>query len=205
MKTAIIFDCEFLAIEGSPQRFWCGPFDPDPVIAQIGAVRLGLEDDFPLIDSLSLLVKPLDRHGQTYEIDPFFTELTGITGQQIKEGGLDLADALGQLDRFSQGSKFFSWGKDEFNMVAISSYVTGIAPPIPATRFGNACTLLLSAGMPYEAIRTTRSNSLPAYFGITHPPLKAHDATDDARAVAYTLQHLLRLGRLAPRLLTDAE
>lgn len=204
MKTAIILDCEFLTIEGSPQRFWCGPFDPDPVVAQIGAVRLGLEGDFPLIDNLSLLVKPLDRHGQAYEIDPFFTELTGITGEQINEGGLQLADALSQLDRFSQGAIIFSWGKDEFNLVAISAYVTGIAPSIPATRFGNACDLLLSSGMPLEAIRTTRSNSLPAYFDITHPPLKPHDATDDARAVAYTLQYLLKLGRLSPHLLTDA-
>ena len=45
MKTAIIFDCEFLAIEGSPQRFWCGPFDPDPVVAQIGAVRCDCSAD----------------------------------------------------------------------------------------------------------------------------------------------------------------
>lgn len=36
METAIIFDCEFLVIPGASQNFWCGPFDPDPVIAQIG-------------------------------------------------------------------------------------------------------------------------------------------------------------------------
>ena len=46
METAIIFDCEFLVIEGAPQNFWCGPFDPDPVIAQIGAAKLDLQGDF---------------------------------------------------------------------------------------------------------------------------------------------------------------
>lgn len=49
MKKAIIFDCEFLCLEGSQRRFWCAAHDPDPVIAQIGAVRLGLEGDFPLL------------------------------------------------------------------------------------------------------------------------------------------------------------
>jgi len=42
MPTAIIYDCEFLVSDGAQQRFWCGPTDPDPVIAQIGAVRLDL-------------------------------------------------------------------------------------------------------------------------------------------------------------------
>ncbi|RUV80239.1 exonuclease, partial [Mesorhizobium sp. M1A.F.Ca.IN.022.07.1.1] len=40
MKTAIIFDCEFLCLQGSQRRFWCAPHDPDPVIAQVGAVKL---------------------------------------------------------------------------------------------------------------------------------------------------------------------
>nr|WP_275078093.1 hypothetical protein [Pseudovibrio sp. W64] len=40
MKTAVVFDCEFLTSEGAQRRFWCAPFDPDPVIAQIGAVKL---------------------------------------------------------------------------------------------------------------------------------------------------------------------
>jgi hypothetical protein len=62
MDTAIIFDCEFLVVEGAPQNFWCGPFDPDPMIAQIGAAKLGLGDDFPILDTMRLLVKPVDRH-----------------------------------------------------------------------------------------------------------------------------------------------
>ncbi|WP_394688979.1 exonuclease domain-containing protein [Hoeflea sp.] len=201
MKSAIIFDCEFLTIEGSPQRFWCGPRDPDPVIVQIGAVRLGLKDDFPLADSFSVLIKPIDRHGLPYPIDPFFTRLTGITAEAIEDKGMELMEALDAFHRFTNGDRIFSWGKDEFNLIAISAYVAGIAPPIPVTRFSNACDLLLAAGMPYDDLRTTRSNTLPAYFEVDHPPLKAHDATDDARAVAYTLQHLLRLGKLSPDLL----
>ena len=52
MDHAIVFDCEFLTAEGAPQRFWCGPYNPDPVIVQIGLVRLGLSAGFPVADTL---------------------------------------------------------------------------------------------------------------------------------------------------------
>lgn len=43
MKTAIIFHCEFICTSGSQSRFWCAAIDPDPVIGQIVAVKIGLE------------------------------------------------------------------------------------------------------------------------------------------------------------------
>ena len=100
--------------------------------------------------------------------------------------------------RFAQGARLFSWGKDEFHLIAIGCYVASINPPIPATRFGNACDLALAAGMPYETIQKTRSNRLPACFGLATPPLRAHDAADDARAVAIAVRHLLMTGALSP-------
>ena len=52
--------------------------------------------------------------------------------------------------------------------------------------------------MPLEDMQTTRSNKLANYFGIDHPPLRGHDALDDALSVAYVLQHLRRTGALSP-------
>lgn len=196
MATAIVFDCEFLTAEGAPRRFWCGPHDPDPVIAQIGAVRLGLDGDFPILDTLKAHVTPVDRHGRDYELDPLFVRLTGITPERIREEGQPLEEALAVLDRFSDSAGFWSWGKDEFNMVAISCYVAGIAPPIPATRFGNACNLLLAAGLPLEEIQGLRSNTLAAHFGLDLG-LTAHDGLNDALSVAHALRHLLAEGRLS--------
>ena len=198
MKTAIIFDCEFLCLEGSQRRFWCAAHDPDPVIAQIGAVKLGLDGDAPVLDRFSAYVRPIDRFGNRYRLDPFFTSLTGITEDDIETKGVALADALAAVDRFADGARFWSWGKDELNMVAISCYVAGIAAPIPAFRFDNAVKLLLAAGMPIEDLARTPSNKLADYFGVEHPPLRGHDALDDALSVSYTLQHLLRDGRLTP-------
>jgi DNA polymerase III alpha subunit (gram-positive type) len=196
LETAVIFDCEFLTAEGAPSRFWCGPYDPDPVIAQIGAVRLRLEDPYSMEDTLRLFVIPRNRHGDRIPLDPLFTKLTGITEAQLSEAGMPLSEALKNLNVFARDAKLWSWGKDEFNMMAISCYVEGIPPPLPATRFGNACDLLLRAGMPYEDLKQTRSNTLAAYYNIAHPPLRGHDALDDARSVAYVLQHHLQRGNL---------
>jgi hypothetical protein len=44
-----------------PQRFWCGPYDADPVVVQIGIVKFGLEADFPLLEQLRPHVIPKDR------------------------------------------------------------------------------------------------------------------------------------------------
>jgi DNA polymerase III epsilon subunit-like protein len=195
---ALVFDCEFLTARGSPSRFWCGPHDPDPVVAQIGIVRIGLEADFPLSDTLRLYVIPRDRSGDRLALDPFFTSLTGITEAQLDREGLDLAEALDRTRRFAAGGRLWSWGKDEFNMIAISCYVEGLTPPIPAAQFGNACHLLLRAGMPLAEIEKTRSNRLAGHFGIAHPPLRGHDALDDALSVALVLQHLLRQEALPP-------
>ncbi|AQS64364.1 hypothetical protein AGRHK599_LOCUS3848 [Rhizobium rhizogenes] len=196
MKTAIVFDCEFLCVQGSQNRFWCGAIDPDPVIAQIGAVRIGLEAGFPILETFKAYVTPVDRHGDKYALDPYFVNLTGITEEQIDQQGASLQEALSGLENFSEGAGFWSWGKDELNMLAISCYIAGISPPIPASRFDNAVKLLLAAGMPVEDLARTPSNRLADYYGIDHPVLRGHDALDDALSVAYTLQHLLRCGKL---------
>jgi hypothetical protein len=198
LRHALVFDCEFLTAEDSPSRFWCGPYDPDPVVAQIGVVKIGLEADFPLLETSRIYVIPLDRNGNRLALDPFFTKLTGITEDNIDHDGLPLNLALEQVKDFALGARLWSWGKDEFNMVAISCYVEGLKPPISATQFGNACHLLLRAGMPYEDIKKTRSNRLAEYFQIDHPPLQGHDALNDACTVAYVLQALLRQGKLRP-------
>ncbi|MEO8530468.1 MAG: exonuclease [Deltaproteobacteria bacterium] len=198
MDHAIIFDCEFLTRAGAPSRFWCGPLDPDPVIAQIGAVKLALTAPFKIIDTLRVFVTPRDRTGAAYALDPLFTKITGISEAVLAAQGLPLNDALAKLADFAGTARLWSWGKDEFNMVAISCYVEGIAPPIPVTRFDNACKLFLKAGMPLGDLHEMRSNRLAGYYDIDHPPLHGHDALDDALSVAYATQHVLLSGKLKP-------
>lgn len=201
MTHAVVYDVEFLTAPGAPQRFWCGPMDPDPVVVQIGAVMLDLEDGFDIHTPFDKLVQPVDRFGAPITLDPLLTRLTGIDDVRIAAEGAALANALDAFAAYGAGARFWAWGKDEFNMMAISCYVAGIAPPLPAMRFGNACTLMLAAGVPLEEIHKTRSPTVPQLLGLPDPGLTAHDALSDARSVALGLQALLRSGRLDPALL----
>ncbi|MEM9270687.1 MAG: exonuclease [Pseudomonadota bacterium] len=196
MAHAIVFDCEFLTADGAPSRFWCGPHDPDPVVAQIGCARLSLEGGFEINQTQRTYVIPTGRDGGRVALDPLFIRLTGITEEEIDAQGVPLEQALAQTAAFADGARLWSWGKDEFNMMAISCYVAGLTPPLPISRFGNACALLLKAGMPFEDLAKTRSNTLADYYKVSHPPLRGHDALDDALSVAYVLQHLLKEGAL---------
>lgn len=198
MQQAIIWDCEFLTDTGAPQRFWCGPTDPDPVLVQLGAVKLELGEDFAITDRFEALVHPVDRFGHLFALSPLFTTLTGITEDRLAQEAQNLATALAAFADFAEDAPFWAWGKDEFNALAISCYVTGIAPPIPAPRFGNAPVLLQRAGRPMEEIHQLRSNTIAGHFGLRDDDLRGHDAVDDAIAVARVLQQFLREGRLVP-------
>ncbi len=200
---AVIYDCEFLTAEGAMRRNWCGPHDPDPLLAQIGAVRLGLDDDFPVLDTLRVFVAPLDRFGAPCSLDPYFTDLTGITSETLAAEGLPLTEALHRFASFVHEAPMWAWGKDELTAIGISCFVAGIAPPFPANRFGNAARLLLKTGMPPDAVTTTQSNKLADWHGIEVPGRRAHDALDDALSVAHTLRHHLRTGALTPEDLLD--
>ena len=199
--TAVFFDCEFLAIEGSMRRMWCGPHDPVPQVVQIGAVRMSLEPGFAIEATHLAHVRPVDRRGRAVAVDPFLTRLTGVAQEVVEAEGVSLARALADLEAFADGAPYWSWGGDERHMVAISCYEQGVVPPIPAQRFGNACVPFLAAGMPYEDMQRTGSNGLAAYYGQSVEGLRAHDALSDALSLARAARHLLETGAMDPALL----
>ncbi|MBU2981469.1 exonuclease [Lentibacter algarum] len=196
MQTAIIWDVEFLTDAGAPQRFWCGPDDPDPVLVQIGAVRLGLEGAFPIVETFERVVIPRDRAGNIWPLSPLFTKLTKISDARVNIEGEELGVALQALKAFAADDMIWAWGNDEIFALGISCYLAGIEAPIPATQFGNATRLLVKGGVPTAEVVTLRSNTLAAHFGVDDAGAQAHDALGDAQSVAYVLQHFLRNGRL---------
>ena len=199
MAHAIVFDCEFLVSEGAQARYWCGPYDPDPIVIQIGAAKLDLSDGFNLVDQFEAIITPLNRTGKTYDIPDTFVKLTGITADRIACEGIPLPQAMDAFAEFANADKLWSWGKDEFNLMAITCYLAGIPPSLPALQFDNACKLLLKAGMPYEDLKCTQSGKLAEYFGVDESGSIEHNAVDDSLSVARVLQHLLVNGQLKPQ------
>jgi hypothetical protein len=204
-RTTIIYDCEFATAPGAPRRFWCGPLDPDPIVFQIGAVRLRLDAPYEEAERFEALIEPRDRTGALLDLHPLNAELTGVTPERLAAEGMPLREALGALVEFAGPDRLRAWGKDEFNMVAISCYVAGIPAPIPAHRFGNAPELFLKAGVPLDVIHGLRSNTLLEHFGLSLPDARGHNALGDARMVALALAHLMQTGRLAPSLLRGTQ
>ena len=212
MHSAVIYDCEYLTVADSPSRYWCGPMDPDPTVVQIGAVRLSLvgepgsgdgfalggelEDELGAAATFEAIVRPRDRTGAFAPLDPHFTWLTGITPERVQSEGVPLTDALNRFGAFAGADRCWSWGKDELNLIAISCWVEGIAPPMGPERFGNAAGLFLQTDLDPEFVGRLRSNTIAQALSVRTPPLRAHDALGDALSVAYALQHLLREGRL---------
>jgi hypothetical protein len=143
-------------------------------------------------------VQAVDRFGQPTSLHPAFTRLTGITQEAVDAQGLPLGPALAAFDAFTAGATIWSWGKDELNLMAISTWIAGIPAPIAPQRFGNACSLLLRAGVPLDTVQSLRSHTLCAHFGLTPPEGRAHDALFDAQSVATVLQHLLATHHLTP-------
>lgn len=204
MQHTIIYDCEFLTNKTALSTFWCGPHDPTPTVVQIGAVKIGLEKGLPIKETKTIYITPKDRHGKPCVLDPFFTELTGITQQDIDDKGINLETALNELDQFSKGSLLWSWGCDERYMVAISTYIHNILPSIPANRFDNAKKLMFKAGMPYEDIIKTNSGRLASYYNLEQASqISEHDGLSDALSITYALQHLESKGRLEAQWLSS--
>jgi hypothetical protein len=196
VDSVVVFDCEHLTDETSPSRFWCGPDDPDPLLVQIGAVRLSLTPPFALGDSFDCIVAPVGRAGPIAP-SQFFTRLTGIDAARIAREGRPLCRALEDFAAFAGGDAIWSWGKDEITSLAPSCFVAGMVSPLPAACFGNAAALLVKAGVPLATVHGLRSHTIAAHFGMPPEP-RAHDGLADARAVARVLGHLMAEGRLTP-------
>ena len=197
MSSITIYDCEFLTAPGAPQRFWCGPGDPDPLTIQIGAVRLSLKRPFELSKPQGWLVDPVDRDGARVALDPLVTRLTGIDDAMIARDAVPIDEALFRLEAFSDGDVLYAWGKDELLSLAVSLFVCDLPSPIPAGRFRSAVPLLVAAGEPRETVEALRSHTICAHFGLPEAG-RGHDACGDALSVATVLRHLLTQGRLAP-------
>lgn len=195
MGSVTIYDCEFLTAPGAPQRFWSGPTDPDPLVIQIGAVRLSLEPPYLLSDANGWLVTPVDRDGNVVALHPLVTKLTGITDDAIEKAGVALDRALIALNEFSEGDTLIAWGKDELLTLAASLFVQNKTSVIPVHRFRNAVPLVVASGEPADVVENLRSHTICRHFGLPETG-SAHDARSDALSVARVFQYLLNSGRL---------
>lgn len=198
MSEIVVYDCEYLSKEGAMGRMWSGHDDPDPIVVQIGAVRLNLDDNAKIIEETKIFIRPKDRKGAVCGLDPYFIALTGITDETIAQDAVELGAALAQLDEFSGTANFWAWGKDELIALGISCFLAGIAPPIKPSRFGNLKSIFRQAGMPNTDIDATSSGEIADYYGVGNSSLSKHDALDDALSLSRALRYLMERDQVSP-------
>ncbi len=104
--SAVVYDLEFTAWEGSMANRWLRPGEFTELF-QIGAVRVNAES-FAVEAEMDVLVRP--------RINPvlsgYFTSLTGITNEELAECGVDFTTAYRAFLEFADGCTTLAFGTD---------------------------------------------------------------------------------------------
>ena len=184
----ILFDTEYTAWEGSQQRRWSEPWEHREII-QIAALKVELASGCREIACFDTLVRPLINPA----LSPYITSLTGITQPEIDARGVSFASAYTAFYEFSaQGAlPLLSWA-DDAAILRENCALTGLPFGDYPAGFHDIRDLFEAVG-----IDTTLYSSGTVYqaFGLAFPH-NAHNALNDVRSLALSLDDLSRRGML---------
>jgi inhibitor of KinA sporulation pathway (predicted exonuclease) len=128
MPSAVVYDLEFTAWEGSMRHRWLRPGEFKEVV-QIGAVKVDALT-LDVRERFSVLVRPRVNR----EISPYLEKLTGISNDILRAGGVDFAQAYDAFLAFADGAVCSAFGRDEL-VFEENERLYGLAPrPKPEYR-----------------------------------------------------------------------
>ena len=184
-RTAVVFDLEFTAWQGSMEARWMRPGEHKEIV-QIGAVKLD-QSSGEIVGEFDCLMRP--RLNPT--LSDYFETLTGITENDLAEKAVDFADGFEAFRHFVKDDRMHSYGRDDL-VLAENLRLYGMGAPLPPftdivpwliesgldPRGLNACDIGPSAGVVFQGHR--------------------HNALDDARSLAQGIRALLSRGAANP-------
>jgi inhibitor of KinA sporulation pathway (predicted exonuclease) len=183
----VIFDLEFTAWEGSMQHAWTRPGEFREIV-QIGAVRLGPGNLRP-VDEFELLILP--------RLNPvlsgFFTELTGITNEDMAKRGVDFVTGYRAFLDFAAGAQLWAHGRDDL-VIAANLQLYGWDKHLSVPPYTNAILWFLEQGVD---LRGKHACDAPEAAGAVFTGRK-HNALDDARGVAAAIRAMIEKGAPNP-------
>lgn len=105
----IIYDTEFTTWEGAMEADWSREGEAREIV-QFSAVKLGFGQQVSQYEQFDYLVKP--QKNKT--LSEYFSNLTGITQQQVERFGIENSRLLEYLKAYSRNGDIamFSWGND---------------------------------------------------------------------------------------------
>ena len=183
MRSAIVYDLEFTAWEGSMRHRWLRPGEFTEVV-QIGAVKV---DPLNLVvrETFSVFVRPRINP----VLSPYLERLTGITTAILREQGRDLADAHRAFLAFADGGMCAAFGRDEL-IFEDNMRLYGLTAPASAIEFRDLRPWFRANGV---ETRGLHSCDIGPKLGI---PLegRAHNALTDSLSVAAGMRVLVARG-----------
>ena len=183
----VIFDLEFTAWEGSLQHEWRRPGEFREVV-QIGAVKLAPGTLKP-VDQFEILIIP--RLNPV--LSQFFSELTGITNEQLQARGVDFITGYRAFLDFADGAAVWAHGRDDL-VLAANLKLYGWDRHFPALNYTNAILWFLEQGVD---LRGRHACDVAGAVGAEFSG-RQHNALDDARGVAAGITALIAKGAPNP-------
>ena len=184
--SAVVFDLEFTAWEGSMANRWLRPGEYTEIV-QIGAVKV--DDAFAPGETFDVLVRP--RLNPV--LSAYLEGLTGITNQDIAARGVDFADAYRAFVDFADGLPILAYGRDDL-VLAGNLRLYGIAdlPALPP--YANLIPWLGEQGIDMRGLHACEVGPRVGVPFVGHK----HNGLNDALSVAAGVRALIARGARRP-------
>ncbi|MEO1529548.1 MAG: 3'-5' exonuclease [Planctomycetota bacterium] len=188
MNEVILFDLEFTAWEGSQNRNWSGT-DEHREIVQIGALCLDTENLLELATFERLVQPRINPRLSTY-----FTDLTGISNEDVQVSGVPFAHAFQDFLDFASARCFFCYGTDEDvlreNLLLNKMFLTGL-PMVHDLR-----NWFRGHGVDVENVNSGHlTNALGCQTPVNH---REHNALSDCRSILNAVKFIVSSGAPTP-------
>ena len=191
MRSAVFFDLEYTAWEGSMAARWLRPGEFREVV-QIGAVKVDAQTIEPL-EEFTVLTRPRINTA----LSPYFESLTGITNAMLAGQAADFADAYARFVAFAGDGPIVSYGRDDAVLQSnLALYAIRDAKPLP--RAMNIAHWLKQNGID---LRGLHACDIAKACGANFEG-REHDALEDARSLVAGARALI--GRGARNLFGEA-
>jgi len=192
----VIYDTEYWTSDGTLERSWRGIDDHPPILIQVGAYRVRLEENLPATNEWLSYITPIGRDGEIIKLNNYFTDLTGITQEKIDTNGKHPKLAISEFYEFVGLRKMFSYGDDVVDTFLATCYINSLSCPFQVSQSRDARQILRKSGVTEAEINTNRSGSIAQHYGIVIDKHHEHDAKDDAYSLLEALRYLLKNGNL---------
>ena len=183
MRSAILYDLEYTAWEGSMAHRWLRPGEFREVV-QIGAVKVNAET-LEIAGEFDVLARPRINT----MLSAYFENLTGITNAMLADRGTDLREAYDRFVAFAGDGPIVSFGRDDLVLMHnLALYGIRDAPPLPVHR--NIAPWLNENGIVTKGLHAC---DIARACGASFVG-REHDALDDARSLAAGSRELILRG-----------